>query len=436
MAIKTKTIENAMHYGLMLFAFSLCLSVTFTEIGFLISLVSLMIMSVKTNYGNLKNIYPTIKIIIIAWLIYIAAGIISSLLGVEPLQSFKYMKKDLTRFSAFLTLVFSVPYQTDKNIKNIISVYILGALIASITGIFEVLIHFLKHGSLIIATGTMNRIFYGEVLAVAAGLALTKSNEGNKHSRIFFLISSIFIIFALILSQARGPLLGFITIVFISVILNKDTRKSVILTCVISILLPFIILTAQDVNYKTRMLSIRNGIIRLVKGDIPENPENTVAAESVGETKSSFKIDTSAAIRLTIWKIGIKIIKDYPVFGVGPRMLGKYFYGYYPHRIENKPEWNNLHNLYLQQAAERGLLGLSALLFLMFLMLYKSFQFFKKTFSPYSIIAVSTMCGFFVMNLTQTSFQHAVISMSVFFIFSLSLREVLVHDNLNSNYWS
>jgi len=259
-------------------------------------------------------------------------------------------------------------------------------------------------------------------MAVAAGFAIIKTLM-EKENKIFFATSSLIIIFALVLSQTRGAILGLMTILFVCLILIKHKRKNIVL-----FLLAFLAFNAVFLTFnsyvRTRLFSIPKGMIRIATGNLFEKIESTSM------------IDGSAQIRLIMWKTGIKIIKDYPVFGVGPRGLEKIVDKYCPYLPQVEKAWSNLHNLYLHQAAERGLFGLFALLFLLFSILYKGIVFLKKTNGMFSLAAVSTMCGFLVMNLTETSFQHAVISMAVFFIFSLGFREVFNHDNLNSEHRS
>ncbi|NQU75524.1 MAG: O-antigen ligase family protein, partial [Planctomycetes bacterium] len=63
-----------------------------------------------------------------------------------------------------------------------------------------------------------------------------------------------------------------------------------------------------------------------------------------------YESDSSAQIRLTAWRAGLQVIRDYPVFGVGPAC----FYsisGNYDYNIQNRA----MHNLFLQTAVDMGL---------------------------------------------------------------------------------
>ncbi|HOX22664.1 MAG TPA: hypothetical protein PLL10_04305, partial [Elusimicrobiales bacterium] len=77
----------------------------------------------------------------------------------------------------------------------------------------------------------------------------------------------------------------------------------------------------------------------------------------------------------------------------------------------------NIHNLYLQQAAERGLAGLAALLALLGTMLYAGIVWLRRKLDGDTLWFAAALPAFLVMNLTETSFQHALPAFSVFFAF-------------------
>ncbi len=65
--------------------------------------------------------------------------------------------------------------------------------------------------------------------------------------------------------------------------------------------------------------------------------------------------------------VGWEMVKAHPLFGLGPEQVGKQFDRYVPakvHRPLPRGWYGHLHNIYLQYAAERGVIGLLSILWL------------------------------------------------------------------------
>lgn len=78
--------------------------------------------------------------------------------------------------------------------------------------------------------------------------------------------------------------------------------------------------------------------------------------------------DSSNQARLLMMKTGWNIIRQHPLFGVGPNGVRRYFDEYRPNREQPKPiaYYGHLHNTYLHIAAERGLPCLAFFAWLLF----------------------------------------------------------------------
>ena len=83
-----------------------------------------------------------------------------------------------------------------------------------------------------------------------------------------------------------------------------------------------------------------------------------------------------------------------------------------------------MHNLYLQQMAERGLLGLAALLALFGGMLALALKNFRAGSNAYTLWALTVLPAYYIMNLTEISFQHIHTSFAVFLALAASTNSV------------
>jgi O-antigen ligase len=111
-------------------------------------------------------------------------------------------------------------------------------------------------------------------------------------------------------------------------------------------------------------------------------------------------------IRLELWQLGWKMFKAHPVLGVGPDNVKKVFKKFHPEPIGYLETWGSLHNLYIHQAAERGILGLGALLLLFGALFLFALGRYRASNSPYALWALCALPAYFAMNLTEISFQH------------------------------
>lgn len=144
--------------------------------------------------------------------------------------------------------------------------------------------------------------------------------------------------------------------------------------------------------------------------------------------------------RLTMWKVSLIIIKKNPVFGVGIAHVRSLWKDYFPKEwvvfMSNQQEvWSDVHNLYLQQACERGIPGLGILLILlvgfpvMFWRLLKNTQTRDFTFDL-TLSAWAVCVAFLVMNVTESAFQDSEVVFTLFFILALVLArpKSISHD--------
>jgi O-antigen ligase len=100
--------------------------------------------------------------------------------------------------------------------------------------------------------------------------------------------------------------------------------------------------------------------------------------------------------------------------GVGPDNVRRVFKKFHPEPFPEEGIYGTLNNLYVHQAAERGLLGLGALLFLFLALWRYALENFRRSRSPYALWALCALPAFYVVNITEISFQHVHTSFAIF----------------------
>ncbi len=102
--------------------------------------------------------------------------------------------------------------------------------------------------------------------------------------------------------------------------------------------------------------------------------------------------------REVYWQAGIDVIKNFPVFGLGPDLFDKYFYSYAPSNTFNYLKTMGTggtphpHNFFLYFTAENGILGLitSIVFFILFFYFaFKTMQITKKIHNDYFILSTA-----------------------------------------------
>jgi len=108
------------------------------------------------------------------------------------------------------------------------------------------------------------------------------------------------------------------------------------------------------------------------------------------------------------------------VLGVGPDNIKRVFKKFHPEPFPEEGIYGTLNNLYVHQAAERGILGLAALLLLFASMFLFALKRFRAAKSPYALWAVCALPAFYVVNLTEISFQHVHTAFAIFLALAFS----------------
>jgi O-antigen ligase len=386
-----RTIEGLKLTALCIFAFSVVFSVSAVEAALFLTLAALIAGEYRqgTLLAKLRGLakHP----LFIPWAIYLGVCLLSACLAFFPKKAFGQLNSDFLKYVCLAGLLLTVK---KDHVPAISRFYAGAAVLSAVIGIWKMLqaVPGVSPNSDFRAHGYMNAVRYGEVMSIALLFILARiiyrREEDSKKERVLYWAAAVPVLSSVILSQTRGAYLGL----------------AVGVIC--------LFFFARGFRLKT--LALTAALAAVVGATALLNPAINQRFTSMAETASQGKTsDEAINIRLELWKLGVTIFRAHPVFGIGPDNIKPSFTRFKPELIAGAA-WGSLHNLYLHQAAERGLVGLGALLFLFLSLFLFAFHLFRAAPGPFTLWAVCVLPAYYVMNITEISFQHVHTSFAVF----------------------
>ena len=128
--------------------------------------------------------------------------------------------------------------------------------------------------------------------------------------------------------------------------------------------------------------------------------------------------------RLNIWRTGIKIFNEHPIFGVGDIDLGKLYSQFKDKYL--KENFGHMHNNFIHFLVILGVIGFSAVMFLLCKILLLHIKIYRAVkdvplVSSFSLGAVASFIGFIFSGIGEWNFgDHEIITM-VWFILGLNI---------------
>ena len=130
--------------------------------------------------------------------------------------------------------------------------------------------------------------------------------------------------------------------------------------------------------------------------------------------------------RIAMVHAGLRMIREAPLFGIGPEMVKRYYPLY---RDEDAPQWHvpHLHNNTLQIAAANGLLAAAAYLALMLLFFARTIALLRRERRPdrATLLAGALLAGaaLFVAGFFEYNFGDTEVEMATLLVLAVPFSE-------------
>lgn len=408
--------DRVIWLGLGVFAATVNLSVSICEAGIVTAFAGLL---AKYLYAKrFPDVLPYTKSVGIMWALFFCAALISALLAADKGRAFGYMPSDLFKCAGFFIFLYALG---SKKIKSLSILYLAGACAAACYALYQVF--WLDWPR---AMATVHPVTFGEITAIALTLAVCLMLYAKERREVVCYSAAVTVLsFALLASLSRGAILGFaVSFALVLVLAEKRLRSEAFKIGAILLVLCGLFISIKPEALGRFANPLKKGVAAAplavstqaaaVPVAVSTLPAALPAAMPVTAV-SGQTADTATNTRFELWRTGLYIWRDNPIFGIGASNSGQVFDAYHPGALEGQHGWSNFHSLYLHHMVERGIFGLLMLLALFAALWELALSSRAKTANAYTLWAAALLPGFFVMNITETSFQHAVVAFSVLF---------------------
>jgi O-antigen ligase len=391
--------------ALTVYAFGLPLSISITESGLFLAFACALIAVVRGETDIRSRLAALWKdeFVIQAWLVYFAAAVLASLFAIYPSRSWHYLFNDSLKP---IVCIFLMVTLDKKFLPLVLGGLILGVVLFCFNGDIRTIADFRR--TLEISRG----FFYGgarEIVALVFCLVLKFFLEDeNWFSSPWFLSVLLISLSGIIISQTRSAMACAVTGAVVFFILGMRRYGRWFAVALVAMLLMLCVVTFSA-KFRYRLQSIFPALA-------------TIAAPH-----SVVKVDPALQDRREQWMAAYQMFKDHMITGVGPNNCIATFHFYHPKPIDGSYGWT-AHNLYINQAAERGLPGLFALLFVFYALFRISWHNFTRGGdSRYALVGIAVLAGFVVMCVTGEPLQDVQESGALFLILAAGMPDPGLH---------
>lgn len=304
---------------------------------------------------------------------------LSAFLGVDLKKSLK----DLFNWWLFLYLAAMFMMARRKDILSTVVFYtIVGADIAAVYGLYQFLFTPVTRAQGFFA----HSLTYGNTLSMVLCMIFARLvTRSYRHSQefVFFAVSGILITAALFVSVTRGPMLATLATLFIMLTIYKGVKGLIASSIILAIFLGSMV------------------AIPVVRTRYAEFIDNSWKNE-----------ETALGVRIPLWKASLKIIRDYPLFGIGERNFRQTATRYIGHSLHTMA---HAHNAFLHFALSHGLIAFSVLVAFIVKLLYDTLPGALRR-EPIAFTAASVLLVFLLEGLTEHTIGDSEVAMLFYFL--------------------
>jgi O-antigen ligase len=335
----------------------------------------------------------------IAIFIYFFWAIISSAFSTNVLVSYKFILSRLW----FIVPMFFIALPFFKNITNI-RTFVISYSVSLFIIIIYSTINFTTKGFDYNASHYVMQPFYNDHTAYGAIVALflpvtiyyvfaKKEITGGTWYRIFFIVMSIALFTALILSYARAAWISIVVALAVFSIVKLKIRFSHLIVTVLV-----------------------GGILLFITWDVIMQRLEQNSQDSSGKimehvsSMSNISTDASNVERLNRWSCALRMFKEKPVFGFG---AGTYQFEYAGYQKSWQKTWistdfgilGNAHSEYLGGLAEMGIIGMLSILLIFGTTLYIGIRTYRRCYNDKAKAPVGNLSLLFTISMV-TYYTH------------------------------
>jgi len=319
-------------------------------------------------------------------IVYIVLSLVSSFLSVNPEASLKD-SKGLLLF--LIVPIVHTGFSKEDLLKKANLALLASAYLSCLYSLFY---FFFKASPLERIEGFMGQVMtQGGLLLLFSCMALSMLLFTHNRIRYLWGLGLLLSLFALIFTQTRSAWVGLVVASSLILLIYKP-KALIIVPLAIGI---FYFASPQSI--KKRTLSIFS-----LKNNKP---------------------------RIEYMRIGIKIIKDYPIFGTGPDTVDMVFQNPKYELSAGAKRNVHLHNNILQTGAERGIPTLLAWFTFMvwaFISLLKLLKNKDPTLLPFTVAALAALFALFTAGLFEYNFADSEITMLFLYMITIPFSLVRI----------
>lgn len=375
--------DKLLRYSLFLFAATCILSITLAEAALVLMLIAILWKALTSPEGfrePLAELHANPLVFPLA--VYLLVYIFSSIFSLDPRLSFSRLDTEAIKALSAVLLFSAVSRSGREKAANW---FLAGASASALLGLWQFLSGLMRPFSAELprAYGTMHAVSHAELMALAAVLAAALAAAAAGRARKFYSAAFLAVTLGFCAGLARGPALGLLLALAVLYALQKSSHR-LALAGLALVVLSFGASAVFNKANRDRLVSVSNYV-------------------SAGQPAS--RLDYAANVRVTMWKAGVEIFRDYPLTGTGPYSLRRVFNQYHKRPVDGIINFTDLHNLYLQRAADMGAPGLLALLLLFGALARAALRTFLRRRDAYASWGLAAFAGFLVMMATDSSFD-------------------------------